>query len=154
MLQIVFYLSAILFSCLMPCNGNNDIFPVNSSFDLEQYLCNTIWSSQYLVFLLNSSVNYTISPGEFCQVATQQKSIIEIRSDSSTESANITCVHNDTRQTFSQSRRGLVFFNSQVTLKHLVIKNCGHISLLYKILQSLSTSIVHLCITLHLMLLP
>ena len=125
MLQIVFYLSAILFSCLMPCNGNNDIFPVNSSFDLEQYLCNTIWSSQYLVFLLNSSVNYTISPGEFCQVATQQKSIIEIRSDSSTESANITCVHNDTWQTLSQSRRGLVFFNSQVTLKHLVIKNCG-----------------------------
>ena len=125
MLQIVFYLSAILFSCLMPCNGNNDIFPVNSSFDLEQYLCNTIWSSQYLVFLLNSSVNYTISPGKFCQVATQQKSIIEIRSDSSTESANITCVHNDTWQTLSQSRRGLVFFNSQVTLKHLVIKNCG-----------------------------
>ena len=110
----------------MGCSGkSNHIFPVNSSSDLEQYLCNTIWSSQYLVFLLNSSVNFTISPGEFCQVATQQRSIIEIRSDSSTESANITCVHNDTRQTFPQSRRGLVFFNSQVTLKHLVIKNCG-----------------------------
>ena len=126
MLQIFFYVLSILFSCFMPCTGKyNDIFPVNSSSDLEQYLCNTIWSSQYLVFLLNSSVNYTISPGEFCQVATQQRSIIEIRSDSSTESANITCVHNDTRQTFSQPRRGLVFFNSQVTLKHLVIKNCG-----------------------------
>ena len=110
----------------MGCSGkSNHIFPVNSSFDLEQYLCNTTWSSQYLVFLLNSSVNFAISPGEFCQVATQQRSIIEIRSDSSTESANITCVHNDTRQTFPQSRRGLVFFNSQVTLKHLVIKNCG-----------------------------
>ena len=109
----------------MLCSGNNDIFQVNSSSDLEQYLCNTTWSSQYLVFLLNSSVNFTILPGEFCQVATQQRSIIEIRSDSSTESANITCVHNDTRQTFSQPRRGLVFFNSQVTLKHLVIKNCG-----------------------------
>ena len=111
----------------MPCTGkSNDIFPVNSSSDLEQYLCNTTWSSQqHLVFLLNSSVNFTISSGEFCQVATQQRSIIEIRSDSSTESANITCVHNDTRQTFSQPRRGLVFFNSQVTLKHLVIKNCG-----------------------------
>ena len=110
----------------MRCSGNsNHIFPVNSSSDLEQYLCNTTWSSQYLVFLLNSSVNFTISPGEFCQVATQQRSIIEIRSNSSTESANITCVHNDTRQTYPQSRRGLVFFNSQVTLKHLVIKNCG-----------------------------
>ena len=110
----------------MGCSGKSiDIFPVNSSSDLEQYLCNTTWSSQYLVLLLNSSVNFTISPGKFCQVATQQRSIIEIRSDSSTESANITCVHNDTRQTFSQPRRGLVFFNSQVTLKHLVIKNCG-----------------------------
>ena len=126
MLQIIFYVSSILFSCLLPCSGkSNDIFPVNSSFYLEQYLCNTTWSSQYLVFSLNSSVNFTISPGEFCQVATQQRSIIEIRSNSSTESANITCVHNDTLQTFSQPRRGLVFFNSQVTLKHLVIKNCG-----------------------------
>ena len=105
----------------MLCSGNNDIFQVNSSSDLEQYLCNTTWSSQYLVFSLNSSVNFTISPGEFCQVATQQKSIIEIRSNSSTESANITCVHNDTLQ----HRRGVVFFNSQVTLIHLVIKNCG-----------------------------
>ena len=126
MLQIFFYLSPILFSCLMPCSGkSNHIFLVNSSSDLEQCLCNTTWSSQYLVFLLNSSVNFTISPGEFCQVATQQRSIIEIRSDSSTESANITCVHNDTWQTFPQPRRGLVFFKSQVTLKHLVIKNCG-----------------------------
>ena len=110
----------------MLCSGkSNDIFQVNSSSDLEQYLCNTTWSSQYLVFSLNSSVNFTISPGEFCQVATQQRSIIEIRSDSFTESANITCVHNNTWQTFSHPRRGLLFFNSQVTLKHLVIKNCG-----------------------------
>ena len=126
MLQIVFYILPILFSCLLPCSGkSNDIFPVNSSSDLEQYLCNTTWSSQYLVFSLKSSVNFNISPGEFCQVATQQRSIIEIRSDSSTESATITCVHNDTRKTFSHPRRGLLFFNSQITLKHLVIKNCG-----------------------------
>ena len=125
MLQIFFYVLPIFLFCLLPCSGNNDIFLVNSSFELEQYLCNTTWSSQYLVFLLNSSVNFIILPGKFCQVATQQRSIIEIRSDSSTESANITCVHNDTRQIFSQPRRGLVFFNSQVTLKHLVINNCG-----------------------------
>ena len=125
MLQIFFYILSILFSFLIPCSGNsNHIFPVNSSSDLEQYLCNTTWSSQYLVFLLNSSVNF-ISPGEFCQVATQQGSIIEIRSDSYTEMANITCIHNDTLQTFQRPRRGLVFFNSQVTLKHLVINNCG-----------------------------
>ena len=105
----------------MPCSGLSDHnFPVNSSSDLEQYLCNTTWSSQYLVFLLNSSVNFMISPGEFCQVATQQRSIIEICSDSSTELANITCAYNDTLP-----RRGLVFLNSQVTLKHLVINNCG-----------------------------
>ena len=110
----------------MPCSGkSNDIFRVNSSSDLEQYLCNTTWSSQYLVFLLNSSVNFIISPGEFCLVATQQRSIIEIRSDTSTESATITCFHNDTQQTFQHQRRGLVFFNSQVTFKHLVINNCG-----------------------------
>ena len=110
----------------MPCSGkSNYIISVNSSSDLEQCLCNTTWSSQHLVFLLNSSVNFIISPGEFCQVATQQRSIIEIRSDFSTESANITCVYNETLQTFRRPRRGLLFFNSQVTLKHLVIKNCG-----------------------------
>ena len=148
MLQIVVNILPILFSCLMACSGkSNDIFPVNSSSDLEQYLCNTTWSSQqHLVFLLNSSVNFTISPGEFCQVATQQRTIIEIRSNSSTESVNITCVHNDTLQ----QRRGLVFFNSQVTLKHLVFKNCG--AFLTTIQDT--TSIIHLCITLHLMLLP
>ena len=125
MLQIFFYILPILFSCLIGCSGKSiDIFPVNSSSDLEQYLCNTTWSSQYLVFLLNSSINFTISPGEFCQVTTQ-RSIIEIRSDSSTKSANITCVHNDKLQALPQPRQGLVFFNSQVTLKHLVINNCG-----------------------------
>ena len=106
----------------MSCSGlSNHIYPVNSSSDLEQYLCNTTWSSQHLVFLLNSSVNFTISSGEFCQVATQQSSIIEICSDSFMESANIICVYNDTLET----RRGLVFFNSRVTLKHLVINDCG-----------------------------
>ena len=88
-------------------------------------MCNATWSSQYLVFLLNSSVNFTISSDEICQVATQQRSIIEIHSDSCIQLANITCVYNDTLQTFQRPRRGLIFFNSQVTLTQLVIKNCG-----------------------------
>ena len=98
---------------------------VNSSSDLEQYLCNTTWSSQYLVFSLNSSVNFTLSRGIFCQVKSNQTTKIDIYSDSPTEWATITCVHNDTSDVPPQSRRGLVFFNSQVTLKQLVFKNCG-----------------------------
>ena len=98
---------------------------VNSSSDLERYLCNTTWSSQYLVFSLNSSVNFTLSLGIFCQVKSNQTTKINIYSDSPTEWATITCVHNDTTDIPPQSRRGLVFFNSQVTLKQLVFKNCG-----------------------------
>ena len=112
-----------LFTSYCKCIGDSDnIYYVNSSSDLEQYLCNTTWSSQYLVFLLNSSVNFTISSGNFCQVTTHQTSRIEIRSNSPIETANIRCTHNDKPRT---SRRGLVFFNSYISLKRLVFKNCG-----------------------------
>ena len=114
-------LSLLLF--INYCSGDsNNTYYVNFSSDLEQYLCNTTWSSQYLVFLLNSSVNFTISSGNFCQVTTHT---IEIRSNSSTELAAITCAHHDISETLSQSRRGFVFFNSKVTLVRLVFKNCG-----------------------------
>ena len=115
----------VLLSLVGCCTCNT--YHVNSSSDLEQYLCNTTWSSQHLIFLLNSSVNFTISPGNFCRVTTQLKknSKIEIRGDSLTKPTTITCVHDDKQQTFLQPRRGLVFFNSQVTLKQLVFKNCG-----------------------------
>ena len=106
----------------MPCSGkNNDIFPVNSSSDLEQYLCNTTWSSQHLVFLLNSSVNFTISPGNFCQV-TSQAIGVDIHSDSPTQSVVISCFHDDIQEL---PRRGLVFFNTSVTLERLIFKDCG-----------------------------
>ena len=104
---------------------SNNTYHVNSFRDLEQYLCNTTWSSQYLVFLLNSSSNFTISPGNFCQVTTHQTSIIEIRSNSPTKSATISCFHNDVSLSLPKPRRGLVFFNSTVILKGLVFKNCG-----------------------------
>ena len=109
----------------MPCSGNsNRIFPVNSSSDLEQYLCNTTWSSQHIVFLLNSSVNFTISSGNFCQVS-YEPDRINISSDSYTESAIITCNYNDTLDAIQQPRRGLIFFNTTVILQQLVFKNCG-----------------------------
>ena len=107
----------------MPCSGNsNHIFLVNSFSKLQQCMCNKTLSSQYLVFLLNSSVNFTISSGEICQVAAQERGIIEICSDSCTQLTNTTC---DTLQIFQCPRPGLMFFYSQVTLKHLVIKNSG-----------------------------
>ena len=98
---------------------------VNSSSDLEQYLCNTTWSSQHLVFSLNSSVDFTLSHGIFCQVTSNQTNKIDIYSDSPTEWAIIKCVHNDTSEIPRQSRRGLAFFNITVTLERLIFNDCG-----------------------------
>ena len=117
------FLSLLLFN-IYCSGGTSNTYYVNSSFDLEQYLCNTSWSSQYLVLLLNSSVIFTIPSGNFCQVS-YETGRIEIRSDSSTESAIIRCNKNDTLDTNQQIRRGLIFFNSTVILQQLVFKNCG-----------------------------
>ena len=122
-------LCLLFFSLLLissTCNGDsNNTYYVNSSFDLEQYLCNTTWSSQYLVFLLNSSVNFTISSGNFCQVTTHQTGRVEIRSDSPTELAAISCAYDDMPGLLSQNRSGFVFFNTEVLFVQLVFKNCG-----------------------------
>ena len=117
------FLSLLLISSTYSGDRNNT-YHVNSSSNLEQYLCNTTWSSQYLVFLLNSSVNFTISSGNFCQV-THKINKIEIRSNSPTKSAIITCAHNDTPGVIPLPRRGLFFFNTTVFLKQLELKNCG-----------------------------
>ena len=116
------FLCLLLFSCF--CIGDsNNTYHVNSSSDLEQYLCNTTWSSQYLVFLLNSSVIFIIPSGNFCQIS-YDTGRIEIRSDSYTESAIIRC-NNDKLDAFQQPTRGLVFFNTTIILQQLVFKNCG-----------------------------
>ena len=119
----MFLLSAllVLFS-LVNCF---ETYNVNSSSDLEKYLCDTTWSSQQLVLSLNSSVNFTFSRGIFCQVTSNKTSKIDIRSDSLTEWATIACVHNDTSDISQQSRRGLAFFNTTVTLERLIFKDCG-----------------------------
>ena len=115
-------LSLLLLSSF--CYGDrNHTYHVNSSSDLEYYLCDTTWSSQYIVLLLSSSVNFTISPGNFCQVTNCHTSKIEICSDSPTESATIICAHHVSNSL--QPRRGLAFLNSTVILKRLVFKNCG-----------------------------
>ena len=115
-------LSLSLLLCSSYCTEyNNHTYYISSSSDLEQYLCNTLWSSRYLVFLLNSSVNFTISSGNFCQVS-HKISKIKIQSDSLTESAIILCANNGIPP---KSRRGLVFFNTSVTLDRLVFYNCG-----------------------------
>ena len=124
LLQLSFCLHLFNSYCICTRDSNN-IHYVNSSTDLEQYLCNTTWSSQYLVFLLNSSVSFTISSGNFCQVTSHQTSRVEIRSNSPTKSATISCFHNDVSLSLLKPRRGLVFFNSTVVLKRLVFKNCG-----------------------------
>ena len=117
---VILFVSLLLFSST--CSGDsNNTYHVNSSFALEQYMCNTTWSSQYLVFLLNSSVNFTISPGNFCQVS-RQAIRVEIRSDSPTQSAIISCFHDNIPEL---PRRGLVFFNTSVTLERLIFNNCG-----------------------------
>ena len=108
------------------CYGDrNHTYNVNSSSDLEKYLCDhdTTWSSQYVVFLLSSSVKFTISSGNFCQVTIGHTSKVEICSDSPTESATITCAHHVSHSL--QPRRGLLFLNSTVIFKRLVFKDCG-----------------------------
>ena len=118
---VLSFLCLLLFSCF--CSGDsNNTYHVNSSSDLEQYLCNTTWSSQHLVFLLNSSVIFTIPSGNFCQVS-YDTGRIEIRSDSYTKSAIIRC--NNLQEAIQQPKRGLVFFNATVILQQLVFKNCG-----------------------------
>ena len=102
-----------------------ETYHVNSSSDLEQYLCNTTWNSKYLMFSLNSSINFTLSHGIFCQVTSNQTNKIDIHSDSPTEWVTITCVNNDTSEFPPQSRRGLAFFNITVTLERLIFKDCG-----------------------------
>ena len=117
------YLFILIFSGYS--NGDSNItYHVNSCSDLEQYLCNITRSSQYLVFLLNSSINFTISSGNFCQDS-YETGRINISSDSYTESAIITCNNNDTLDAIQQPRRGLIFFNTTVILQQLVFKNCG-----------------------------
>ena len=107
------------------CYGHsNNICNVSSSLDFERYLCNNTWSSKCNVLSLNSSVDFHISPGNFCQVA-QQTSKVKICSDSITEFAIITCSNDDKPGILPQPRRGLVFFNSHVILERLVFKNCG-----------------------------
>ena len=118
----VLSLSLLFLSSL--CYGNkNHTCHVKSSSDLEHYLCNTTWSSRYVVFLLNSSVDFTISPGNFCQLTTHHTDEVEICSDSPTKSVTITCVQHDSHSL--QPRRGFAFLNSTVILKRLVFKNCG-----------------------------
>ena len=100
--------------------GYSQFISVDSSSDLERCLCNKTWSSQCLVFSLNSSTNFTLSGGNFCQV-TNNANIVEIRSNSLTEPASITCINND----IDDIRKGFIFSNSTVILHQLVVKNCG-----------------------------
>ena len=58
-------------------------------------------------------------------MTSNQTSKIDIHSDSYTEWATITCVHNDTSKIHPQSRRGLAFFNTTVSLERLIFKDCG-----------------------------
>ena len=117
-------LCLLLFKSYGTCTGDrNQTYQVNASSDLELYLCNTTWSSQYLIFLLNSSVNFTISPGNFCQMNSQATSTsIKICSDSPTQSVVILCAYENNTEL---PRRGLIFFNISITLERLVFKNCG-----------------------------
>ena len=68
----------------------------------------------------NSSINFTISSGKFCQVS-YETGWIKICSDSYTESAIITCTNSDTQDAIQQPRRGLIFFNTTVIQQKLLI---------------------------------
>ena len=120
--KMLLLLTILVLFFLVNCS---ETYHVNSSSDLEKYLCDKTWSSQQFVLSLNSSVNFTLSSGTFCQMTSNQTSNIDIRSDSLTEWAIITCIYNDSSNIRPQSRRGLAFFNTTVTLERLIFKDCG-----------------------------
>ena len=87
-------------------------------------MCNTTWSSQYIMFLLKRSVKFIISSGNFCQITTHQANRIKIRNDSTKVSAIISCFHVDITDNLPLPRRGLSLFNTSVTFEWLVFENC------------------------------
>ena len=116
------------------------------------------------VVSLNNFVNFTISSGNFCQVTTYQTSRNEIYSGFIPSQISYykmcsQCVQHI--RCSSTIGKCLAFFNSTVTLKEMVFKKCcTHLTTIqdtiiteYLISSSLYL-LVHLCITLHLMLLP
>jgi predicted outer membrane repeat protein len=97
---------------------------INSSSQLEDHLCNANGSPQHEVLSLESSVKFTLPQGNFCQVVNGGN--ILINSSSLIEPAIITCKPSRNEDNiYHQQTRGLVFFNSTVTLERLRFEDCG-----------------------------
>lgn len=92
---------------------------ISTSKELEHLLCNDNLTSNHLI--LNSSVDFTISSGQFC-ISNPQYDTIFIQSSSNGTPARITCTSWDAS---NQLRRGFGFFNCSVTFQDIFFINCG-----------------------------
>ena len=91
---------------------------INTSQELENYLCNNqSLPIPDVIFELNSS-NYIISSGDFCNVSKFQN--VTLQSKSSNQ-INITCIRDD----YPHPTRGLAFINCTVTFRQVTFINCG-----------------------------
>ena len=93
------------------------IIPIETSQELEKYLCHQSSSVPEVIFELNNS-NYTISSGDFC-IVNKSKNVALYSKTS--QPAVITCA----QEHHPYLTRGLAFINATVILQGVTFSNCG-----------------------------
>ena len=102
----------LLINIVFSTDGNGEIVPINTSRELEEYLCHN-YDESFITLILRSS-SYNISHGNFCEI---RRNIV-IRS-ASNESVLITCQAKDSLL------QAFLFSGCSVTIENLHFNNCG-----------------------------
>ena len=115
-------MAMLIVSLLLMVIGSQSVV-IDSSFDLEKYICN---SSRPFHLFLNRTY-FTLSSGSFCQLSTHHPNqLVKITTTPHINSSIIKCTYNASNlQLLAQGRRGLVFFNSSVIIERVTFDNCG-----------------------------
>ena len=115
-------MAMLIVSLLLMVIGSQSVV-IDSSFDLEKYICN---SSQPFHLVLNRTY-FTLSSGSFCQLSTHHPNqLVKITTTPHINNSIIKCTYNSSNlQLLAQGRRGLVFFNSSVIIERVTFDNCG-----------------------------
>ena len=111
----------LMFSLFLMAIGSQSVV-IDSSFDLEKYICNSSQMSRPLHLFLNHT-SFTLSSGSFCQLSHQ---VVKITTTPHINNSVIKCTYSTSNpQLLAQGRRGLVFFNSSVIIERVTFDNCG-----------------------------
>ena len=115
-------MAMLIVSLLLMVIGSQSVV-IDSSFDLEKYICN---SSRLFLLVLNRT-HFTLSSGSFCQLSTHHPNqLVKITTTPHINNSIIKCTYNASNlQLLAQGRRGLVFFNSSVIIERVTFDNCG-----------------------------